>query len=299
VAGAALLFAALFSAAVARQLTQPIRTLASGTQAVTSGDYGIRIAASRSDELGDLARDFNKLAEVLEKNRASRRRWVADIAHELRTPLAILRGEIDAIEDGVRTFDKATQRSLQTEISRLTKLVGDLHDLSIYDEGGLNGRRDSVDIGVILGNALRSCENRLRDAGIALTGRIANEGAIVTGDETKLGQLFTNLVENTIRYTNAPGKMAVTCYCDDASAVIEFADSPPGVPDRALKHLFERLFRVDASRSRDTGGSGLGLSICKAIVEAHGGTIEARQSELGGLLIRVRLPLTNSQAETA
>ena len=289
IAIAALLLAALISAILARQLTRPIRALAAGTRSITAGDYETRIPAVRDDELGDLARDFNQLSETLKKNQISRQQWVADIAHELRTPLAVLRGELDAIEDGIRTFDRGTQRSLQNEIARLTKLVGELHDLSVYDEGGHDEPSERVDLTAMLANVLASARNRLADAVIELDPHLPDSQITVTGDSTRLEQVFMNLVENTIRYTDAPGRLAVRCTARDDMAVVEFSDSSPGVPDRALDRLFDRLYRVDASRSRETGGSGLGLSICKAIIEAHGGTIEADNSDLGGLLIRIRL----------
>jgi len=291
IAAAALLFAAVISAILARQLTRPIRALASGARSITAGHYDTRISAAHGDELGDLAGDFNQLAETLEKNRLSRQRWVSDIAHELRTPLAILRGELDAIEDGVRKFDTTTRKSLQAEVTRLSKLVGDLHDLSVYDEGVLDYQSKRVDIGGLLGSVLENAENRLRDTGIELTRQLPKESIDVLADPTRLEQLFANLVENTMRYTDSPGSLHVTCSVDSDWVDIQFADSAPGVPDRLLGQLFDRLFRVSASRSRDSGGSGLGLSICKAIVDAHGGTVQAMNVETGGLKIRVRLPL--------
>jgi two-component system sensor histidine kinase BaeS len=290
IAVAALLFAAVISAILARQLTRPIRALASGARSITAGHYDTRIPAAHGDELGDLASDFNQLAETLEKNRLSRQRWVADIAHELRTPLAILRGELDAIEDGVRTFDTTTRKSLQAEVARLTKLVGDLHDLSVFDEGVLDYQSERIDIGALLNAVLDNAENRFRDAGIELTRQLPKEVVEVLADATRLEQLFANLLENTLRYTNSPGSLHVNCSVDSDRVDLQFADSAPGVPDGLLGQLFDRLFRVNASRNRDSGGSGLGLSICKAIVDAHGGTIKALNSDAGGLAIRVRLP---------
>ena len=294
IAVAALLFAALISAILVRQLTRPIRALAAGAHSITAGHFDTRIAVAHGDELGDLAGDFNRLAETLEKNRLSRQRWVADISHELRTPIAILRGELDAIEDGIRTFDTATRTSLQAEVGRLTKLVGDLHDLSVYDEGGLEFHSERFDIGTLLGAVLDNAENRIQDAGIELTRQLPKEPAEVLADAIRIEQLFANLLENTARYTDSPGSLHVVCSVDSDMVDIQFSDSSPGVPERSLGQLFDRLFRVSASRSRDTGGSGLGLSICKAIVDAHGGTIEAGKSDAGGLLIRVRLPLAHA-----
>jgi two-component system sensor histidine kinase BaeS len=296
IAVAALLLAALISAVLARQLTRPIRSLASGARAIADGDYHTRIPSVRNDELGDLADEFNRLSETLERNRASRRQWVSDIAHELRTPLSVLRGELDAIEDGVRTFDVGTQKSLQAETARLTRLVGELHDLSVYDEGGLDYRREKTDIVALLRDVLAGAEKRLGEAGIRLEHSLPEREIVVAVDSAKLERVFMNLIENTLRYTDKPGELAVTCAAEDASVIIDFADSAPGVPDRALSRMFDRLFRVDASRSRDTGGSGLGLAICKAIVESHDGSIAAAAADLGGVSIRIRLPVADERA---
>lgn len=294
VALAALLLAALISSFVARQLTRPVRSLAAAVRAVAAGQYEQRISVARNDELGDLARDFNQLAETLEKNRVSRRQWVADIAHELRTPLAILRGEIDAIEDGVRPFNLQTQRSLRAEVTRLTQLVGDLHDLSVVDEGGIDEGRERLDLVAVLNDALDAAAGRLDEAGLTLTRETGAGRIVITANPARLQQVFSNLIENALRYTDAPGELRVTCRQDNDCAVIQFADSAPGVASQDLTRLFDRLFRVDTSRSRDTGGSGLGLSICRSIVEAHGGTVEARQSDAGGVLIDIRLPVHRS-----
>ena len=293
-AAAALLFAAAISALLARQLTRPVRELASGARAITAGHFDTRIAPARDDELGDLAMEINQLAATLEKNQQSRKQWVADIAHELRTPLAVLRGELDAIEDGVRNFDTATRKSLQSEVARLTRLVGDLHDLSIYDEGGLADVHERVDINALLGDVLDNAEPRLRDARIDLTRSLPGRPVEVLADATRLEQLFANLIENSIRYTDAPGSLFVNCRLGSDHIDIDFADSAPGVPEHTLARLFDRLFRVDASRSRGSGGAGLGLSICKAIVDAHGGSIQALGSDTGGVLIRIALPLADA-----
>ncbi len=294
IALAALVLAALISALLARQLTRPIRSLAAGARAISDGEYNTRIPEVRNDELGDLAHEFNELAVTLDGNRVARRQWVTDIAHELRTPLAVLRGELDAIEDGIRTFDAASQQSLQDETSRLMSLVGELHDLTVHDEGRQNYHLESFDIATVLGDVLASSKNRMVDAGIDLTSDLPDHHTMVFADATKLERVFLNLVENTLRYTDAPGRLHVICRESDDSVIIEFADSAPGVPPGKQERLFDRLYRVDESRSRNTGGSGLGLAICKAIVKAHHGDIEALASEFGGILIRVRLPIADS-----
>lgn len=293
-AAAALVLAALVAGLLARQLTRPLRDLAESAQAIAAGDYDTRLPEAGNDEIGELAREFNVLSATLQKNRESRKQWVADIAHELRTPLSILQGELHAVEDGVRKFDAQTYASLQHEISRLTGLVRDLNDLSESDEGGLSYRRDRIDLNAVLADALRNCRARVESAGLKLTFHLAEHSAAVIADATRITQLVTNLIENSLRYTDAPGTIDIRTSIGQQSICLEFADSAPGVTDDALSRLFERLYRVDPSRSRETGGSGLGLSICKAIVDAHGGKIEAMHSEFGGLLIRVYLPLADT-----
>ena len=287
----AVLVAATLSALMARQFTRPIRELAIGANAITEGDYSTTIDASRTDELGALANDFNELAHTLAKNRESRRQWISDIAHELRTPLAILQGELEALEDGVRTYDDATRRSLQAEITRLGALVADLHDLSASDEGRLTVEMASVDVARLLRELVGHADARLAAANIEIHTHLPAEPVPIEADAARLQQLFTNLVENTLRYTDSPGKLTIRCDSDETAVTIEFADSAPSVPDAALARLFDRLYRVDTSRSRETGGSGLGLAICEAIVAAHHGSIVAGHSRHGGVSIRIQLPV--------
>lgn len=290
----ALTLAALISAVLARQLTRPIRALKAGVGAIANGEYDHRVDDSRRDEIGTVAHQFNQLAESLQQSRTARKRWVADIAHELRTPLSVLRGEIEAIDDGVREFDAATGESLLGEISRLTKLVGDLHHLSESDQGGLSYQRERLDIVELLANMIASNEARLQSGGLQVASTLPDTATFVIGDDDRLGQLFSNLIENSLRYTDTPGTLKITCSRGANDVHIAFEDSAPGVPHDAHKKLFERLYRVEASRNRSTGGSGLGLSICAAIVDAHGGQIVAHDSDLGGLAVVITLPLADT-----
>lgn len=294
-----LIFAALASLLIARQLTRPIKSLTEGARDMTAGRYEERITVATNDELGELARDFNKLAATLASNRQARQQWLADISHELRTPLAILTGELQAIEDGVRQSGPGAWRSLQAEVGRLSQLVGDLHELSLSDEGGLSYARRKLDLAVFLRDALDAERARIMDAGINLELSIGDGALTILGDPARLRQLISNLLQNTLRYTTAPGRLRVGCTASGEFAIVEFADSSPGVPAESLPRIFDRLYRVDASRSRATGGAGLGLSICKAIVDAHAGEISAGPSDLGGLRVLVSLPLLREDGARA
>lgn len=290
IAGAVLLVAAAIAALISGQLVRPIRRLAAGTHDLAAGEFDERITVTGDDELGDLARDFNQLAETLRRNQQSRRQWVSDISHELRTPLAILSGELQAIEDGVRQFDDGTRQSLQAEVARLQKLVTDLHELTLSDEGGLRYHHETVSVVSILSDVLEASENRAKDAGISVNLQAPGDAVLVDGDSARLDQLFSNLVENSIRYTDSPGRLEVSVEANENEVSIVFADSAPGVADDQHDRLFDRLFRADASRNRQSGGSGLGLSICAAIVKAHAGHVSAEAAKLGGVAVTVTLP---------
>lgn len=292
--GAVVLLSALLLAwAVARWLLHPVRALAAGAQALANGDYAARIDIRRKDELGALADDFNALASALERHRDARRRWGADIAHELRTPISILSGEIQALQDGVRSVDAARLASLQAECARLRDLVDDLYDLSLSDAQALTYRFEALDFGALVREALQAHEDALRATGIVCEASLS-PCVIARGDRARLRQLLDNLLANVARYTDAPGRVVVALEAideaGDARCRLRIDDTAPGVPSEALPRLFDRLYRVEPSRSRQFGGAGLGLAICRNIVDAHGGRIDAHASPLGGLRIEIELP---------
>jgi two-component system sensor histidine kinase BaeS len=242
------------------------------------------------DELGRLAADFNRLAETLERNETLRRRFMADVSHELRTPLAVLSGELEALEDGVRALTPESLASLRVEVNALGKLVDDLNQLALSDVGALAYRKETLDVVPLLEQALDSYRERLAERRLAV--ETAFDGAAsVFGDADRLVQMFRNLLENSARYTDPGGRVRVAARREGERVAIDFDDSAPGVPQDALPHLFERFYRVEASRSRANGGAGLGLAICRSIALAHGGDISADRSALGGLRVRVALPL--------
>jgi len=293
IGGVAILLCALLLAWwLARWLQKPIRALALGAQALAAGDFAARVPVASADELGELTADFNRLALALERSQTARRQWGADIAHELRTPLAILHGEIQALQDGVRVFGPGTLASLQAETTRLTALVEDLYHLALSDAGALEYRRVELDLGELLRELVRSQQATMGDAGIALGLATLPDGALlVRGDAARLTQLFANLIANARRYTDAPGRVQIGVERSPGHWRILVDDTPPGVADALLPHLFDRLFRVDGSRNRSSGGAGLGLAIARNIVDAHGGSIAAARSPLGGLRIDIRLPI--------
>ncbi len=279
---------------LARGLLAPVKRLVEGTHKLAAGDFSTRVAQSSSDELGRLAKDFNQLASTLEKNQQMRRAFMADISHELRTPLAVLRGELEAIQDGVRQFTPDSVTSLQAEVATLTKLVNDLHQLSLSDEGALAYQKRHIDLVSLLEMTAGVFRERFNARGLSLTLHLP-ETAATFGDPDRIMQLFNNLLENSLRYTDTGGGLVIEGTFQHGQTVLVFSDSAPGVNDEQLAQLFERFYRAEGSRNRASGGSGLGLSICQNIVAAHGGTIYAGHSPAGGVSVTVTLPLEDEK----
>ena len=289
-----LLVSAALSLPLANRLVDPIKRLAASMHRLASGEFDTRVPVWSQDELGHLARDFNTLALTLENNERARRRYLADISHELRTPLSILRGEVEALQDGVRPLGPDSVRSLHAEVMHLSRLVEDLYQISMYDIGALNYRKEMMDLTELMQDTLEPYVQEFRNKGIALFSELPKEELAVFADAVRLNQLFSNLLDNSLKYTDAGGELSVRLKRSEETAVIEFADSAPGVHPDELPRLFDRLFRVENSRNRALGGAGLGLAICKNIVEAHEGSIAALPSPAGGVLVRIELPLSGS-----
>jgi two-component system sensor histidine kinase BaeS len=293
IGGGILLLAAVVAFLLSRHLLTPVDKLTAGTQALMSRRFDTRIEVESKDELGQLAADFNSMAQTLESYEHMRQQWISDIAHELRTPLSILRGEIEALRDGVREVNRDTLDSLYSEARHLSEIVNDLHELSLADTGALSIKKVPIDPAAVLKETLGHFKQGFAENQIKIENSLENQPPItIIGDADRLRQLFSNLVENTLRYADAPGILKIGQECAANRLILFFEDSGPGVPEGALDRLFDRLYRVDRSRSRAQGGSGLGLSICKSIVNALGGEIRATNGNSGGLRIEVELPHT-------
>lgn len=290
-----MLAAVLLNAAlIARWLSRRLRVLGEGTAAVAQGDYSVRLPARGHDELAQLAEAFNDMATSLQAAQQARQQWIADIAHELRTPLATLRAEIEALQDGIRKPDTANLDSLAQEVSRLTRLVEDLRLLSLSDLGALDYRFAPVDLGRFVGHHLSDATG-LPGKPLQVRSELA-EGVEIRADGDRLDQVLSNLLQNTQRYAADPATLNVQVRRHDSEAQLTWEDTGPGVPPEALPRLTERLYRVDESRASASGGSGLGLSIARAIVEGHGGRMQASASALGGLRWDIWLPLHSEAA---
>jgi len=292
----ALVLSAVGAFVLARGFLVPIRALERGAQRLAGGDYAHRIANDRTDELGRLIDHTNALAASLEEAEKAQRVWISDTSHELQTPLAVLRATIEAIEDGVRPADARTLGAMAEAVERLSRLVRDLRLLSSWREEAFQAERRVTDLAEILRAGTAGAEDRFAAAGLELVEDIAGR-LPVRGDPVQLRQVIDNLLENALRYTDAPGRVRLRARADDDGVQVSVDDTPPAPPDTAMAHLFDRFYRGEASRSRAHGGSGLGLAICKAIVDAHGGRISAQGSDLGGLRVAFTLPAAHDPGD--
>ncbi|MCP5339633.1 MAG: ATP-binding protein [Steroidobacteraceae bacterium] len=286
-----LLAAVLVNAAlIAHWLSRRLNALSAGAAALAQGHYATRLDVHGDDELERLAGDFNRLAGALEAAQQARQQWIADIAHELRTPLTTLRAEIEALEDGVRPLSREGLSSLAQETNQLMRLVEDLRMLSLSDLGALSYHKEPLPLAEVVEDCLASQRAAIHDKPLHVETTL-DPALCVDADADRLMQVFGNLLQNTLRYTDAPATLHITLAAEADAAVLRWEDSAPGVPADDLPHLTDRLYRVDGSRARSSGGSGLGLAIVAAIVQAHDGRITAEASPMGGLRWVLHLPL--------
>ncbi|MEP9364894.1 HAMP domain-containing sensor histidine kinase [Nocardioides sp. CN2-186] len=271
----------LFGGSVVR----PIRRMAVAAQRAGDGDLDARVPDRRRDEIGEVARAFNRMADRRQQLEGARRRMVSDVSHELRTPLANVRGWLEAVQDGLAEPDARLVASLHEETLHLQRLVDDLHDLSVGDAGEMRLDPVEVEVAVFLEQVADGFHGAAGSVGVVLRVE-AEPGAAVVADPVRIRQAVGNLVANAIRHTPPGGEIVLR----GGDGVLEVADTGAGIPAADLPHVFERFRRADASRSRATGGSGLGLAIVRQIVEAHGGAVTI-ESDVGvGTRVRITLP---------
>jgi two-component system, OmpR family, sensor histidine kinase BaeS len=272
-----------------RRLLRPVLDLTRAAEHLADGDHPARVEVRGRDELGRLARAFNTMVETLEVSDRQRRMLVSDVAHELRNPLTNLRGYLDGAEEGVVELDADLVASLQEEAELLERLMDDLQQLALADAGALALDLRPVDVAEVATQAVASSRPVAAEAGIDIevvtTGR-----AIVSGDASRLRQVVGNLVANAVRYTPAGGVVTVRCTAGDDRVTVEVEDTGPGIAEEHLPHLFDRFYRVDPSRTRATGGAGIGLAIVRTLTEAHGGSVEVHSTVGSGTRFTVHLP---------
>ena len=277
---------------LSRDIVNAIQELVLATRRMSAGDLSHPLDIVRTDELGQLAKDLNFLAATLDQHDRAHKQWIADTSHELRTPVAVLRAQVEAIQDGIQEPNEKTVSILHDEVMTLGKLIDDLYDLARYDVKQLFFQFGPVEIGSLLAETIDSFSERFEKKRIQVqVSELSNTKLVVNADAARLKQLFANILENSLRYTNEGGRLKILCSMVADWVKVSFDDSEPGVSEDALLKIFERFYRVESSRSRVYGGSGLGLSISKTIAEGHGGVLKASPSELGGLRLEFSIPV--------
>ena len=286
---ALLAVATLLALVVTGRLLDPIRRLTTAAQGIADGRYSTRVGATGVSELGELAVAFDRMAESLERSESARRQVMRDVAHELRTPLTNLKAQIEALQDGLRPPDETALASLHEEATVLERLVGDVDVLARADAGRLDVQLAPLPIATVVASVID---------GFVHAGRIARsrveadvpEGARVIADRQRLGQVLRNLVDNAIRHGGADVAVAIHVTLPGDTVCIAVSDTGAGIPLEHQLRVFDRLYRVDASRARATGGSGLGLSIVKALVEAQHGHVRLTSAPGQGTTVAIDLP---------
>lgn len=287
---AATLLAALL---LSRMLTRRIDALAVTSRALAAGDDAARVADLGRDELGELGRDFNRMAESLQQSRQARDRWIAEISHELRTPLTVLQGELQALQDGIRPLDAAALDSLAAEAAQLARQVEDLYALALSDRGGLAYRYQSCDLAALIGALSARHAGAFERAGLTLLTRLPAQALHPRIDPARLEQLVGNLLSNTLRHTDRGGRAELQLGADSDGWRLQLDDSAPAVNPAELPKLLDRHYRGQSARG---DGAGLGLAICRNIAEAHGGHLSLAASPLGGLRVTLTLPQPGARA---
>jgi signal transduction histidine kinase len=273
---------------LARGMTSPLREMVAASKAMARGEYDRRVTATSQDEIGELARAFNAMAEQLALDDRLRRDLVANVSHELRTPIAALRVKLENMLDGVEPADPETLQIMLAQVERLGRLVGQLLDLSRLESGNVPLDRRSFEVEPMLRLAVREIE--LRDLDVALDVEVEPVGLVVDADSERLHQVVANLVENAVRYSPRGGTVAVHVEQVGTGVTLTVDDDGPGIPSGQAQHVFERFYRADAARSSRDGGAGLGLAIAQWIVELHGGHIHAETRTPHGCRMVVELP---------
>jgi signal transduction histidine kinase len=274
-----------------RRVQQSIARVAASAAEVAAGDYSSRIASpGLGVEFDQLADTFNALTERLGAVERTRRRMLADLAHEMRTPLATLDAHLEALQDGVRELDETTFAVLKGSTERLGRLAQDIGAVSQAEEGHLEIRLEPTSATQLVQTAAQAIADRYRDKGVTLAVQ-ASTDARVLADPTRMAQVLGNILDNALRHTPSGGTVTITCRLVDERVELDVTDTGEGIEPEHLEHVFDRFYRADPARIRSRGGSGIGLTITKALVEAHGGTITAASAGPGrGASLVVSLP---------
>jgi signal transduction histidine kinase len=273
---------------LARGTTKPLREMAAVATAMARGEHGRQVSVTSTDEVGELARAFNRMTAELAETDRLRRDLVANVSHELRTPIGALQAVLENVVDGVTEPDPETLRTMLAQTRRLGRLVSQLLDLSRLEAGDQPFDIRPFAVREVLESAAR--EARLHAPANVVFSIDAPAGLRAAGDPERIHQVVMNLVENAVRYSPRPGEVALRASLADRTVTLEVDDDGPGIPEDEVERVFERFYRGDGRGKSDGGGAGLGLAIARWIVELHGGTIRAERGEPHGGHMVVTLP---------
>jgi two-component system OmpR family sensor kinase/two-component system sensor histidine kinase BaeS len=288
--GIAAVVGLVVSILLSQRLSTPLRQLNLAAQQLAAGGATELLPVRQQDEIGELTQTFNQMVTALAEQHQLRKQMVADIAHELRTPLSIMQLEIEGMADGLQSPAVAAQH-LREQIGALTGLVEDLRLLSLADAGGLALQSETIDLAALLATVLASWRSHAQSRGLTLQLHPSIPDVQIPGDQSRLAQVFNNLISNAIQYTPTGGAITLNATIRATEVCCTVTDTGPGISADALPYLFERFYRADPSRNRATGGSGLGLSIAKRLVELHSGRIWVESVVGQGTTFFVALPL--------
>jgi signal transduction histidine kinase len=289
--------AAVASFLVSRRVVNPLRYVLGATRRIASGGYSERVPVQQSDELGELSESFNAMARALEEAERRRMEVISDVSHELRTPLSTIRGHVEGLAEGVIEPSEETWTLLQAEAERMQRLVDDLHQLSRAEAGQLSLNLAPVSPKEPIRLAIERMLPLFDEKGVDLSSAAPENLPPVLADTGRVVQVLTNLLDNALRHTPPQGRVTVGAKTKGDEVVFEVADTGEGIASEHLPHVFERFYRVEKSRSREGGGSGVGLAISRALVETMGGRVWVESPGPGkGATFSFTLPVSRRQS---
>lgn len=282
---AGIILATLFS----RNIVKPVTNLTKATKKMQKGDLDQRVEITTNDEIGDLSRAFNSLAHRLKQQKELREEMVSDVAHELRNPLSNIQGYLEGLKEGMIEPSQEVFESLHQQSIVLNRLINDLRDVNKAKVGKLDLKKKEIVLEDVVSNAVKSVKNKARAENVRINTHLP-ESTLVVADPERISQVVRNLLDNALIHTGSGDKITTSVRTGDGDAVLNVIDTGVGISEDDQTRIFDRFYRVDKSRSRGTGGTGLGLTIVKEIVEAHGGSISVRSKEGAGSVFTITLP---------